>query len=215
MWPPWSLPSSFQNYETVHFCCLRHSVHGILLWNPRKLISHFHHFSKHSYTHTTHSLTLNFIFPLFHSSRTLMSTHLVKWHISRVWLDHHNWRIPCYVLLKLYLKNVKQVHLHLLEAATPAADSPALRDTRTCTRHTWERLMFLFPEHVSILAGPSVFQRASQVALAVKNLPTMQETQETWFDPWLGKIPWRRKWQSNPVFFMISLDRGAWQATLL
>ena len=85
-----------------------------------------------------------------------MSTHLVKWHISRVWLDHHNWRIPCYVLLKLYLKNVKQVHLHLLEAATPAADSPALRDARTCTRHTWERLMFLFPEHVSILAGPSV-----------------------------------------------------------
>ena len=50
-----------------------------------------------------------------------------------------------------------------------------------------------FPEHVIILAGPSVFQWASQVALAVKNLPTMQETQETWFDPWLGKIPWRRK----------------------
>jgi len=34
----------------------------------------------------------------------------------------------------------------------------------------------LFPEHVSILAGPSVFQGPSQVALAVKNLPTMQET---------------------------------------
>ena len=23
--------------------------------------------------------------------------------------------------------------------------------------------------------------------------------QETWFDPWVGKIPWRRKWQSTPV----------------
>ena len=21
-----------------------------------------------------------------------------------------------------------------------------------------------------------------------------------WFDPWVGKIPWRRKWQLNPVF---------------
>ena len=21
-----------------------------------------------------------------------------------------------------------------------------------------------------------------------------------WFDPWLGKIPWRRKWQPTPVF---------------
>ena len=29
------------------------------------------------------------------------------------------------------------------------------------------------------------------------NLPTMQET---WFDPWVGKIPWRRKWPSTPVF---------------
>jgi len=30
----------------------------------------------------------------------------------------------------------------------------------------------------------------------------MQKTQETWvgFDPWVGKIPWRRKWQSTPVF---------------
>ena len=35
------------------------------------------------------------------------------------------------------------------------------------------------------------------------------------FSPWVGKIPWRRKWQviqysclENP------LDRGAWQATV-
>ena len=31
----------------------------------------------------------------------------------------------------------------------------------------------------------------------VKNLPAMQETG---FDSWVGKIPWRRKWQSTPVF---------------
>ena len=31
----------------------------------------------------------------------------------------------------------------------------------------------------------------------VKNLPVVQKTQ---FDPWVGKIPWRRKWQSTPVF---------------
>ena len=28
----------------------------------------------------------------------------------------------------------------------------------------------------------------------------MQEMQETQFDPWVGKIPWRRKWQPTPVF---------------
>ena len=33
------------------------------------------------------------------------------------------------------------------------------------------------------------------------------------FDPWVRKIPWRRAWQSTPVFLPgKSLDRGAWQA---
>ena len=31
----------------------------------------------------------------------------------------------------------------------------------------------------------------------VKNLPTMRETH---IFPWVGKIPWRRKWQPTPVF---------------
>ena len=43
------------------------------------------------------------------------------------------------------------------------------------------------------------------------------------FDPWVGKIPWRRAWQHTPVFFFYPLqdsclenpmDRGAWQATV-
>ena len=35
------------------------------------------------------------------------------------------------------------------------------------------------------------------VAHTVTNLPA---TQETGFDPWVRKIPWRRKWQSTPIF---------------
>ena len=35
----------------------------------------------------------------------------------------------------------------------------------------------------------------------VKNLPAMQEKQETWFNYWVKKIPWHRKWQPTPVFF--------------
>ena len=31
----------------------------------------------------------------------------------------------------------------------------------------------------------------------VKNQPAMGEPG---FDPWVGKIPWRRKWQPTPVF---------------
>ena len=31
----------------------------------------------------------------------------------------------------------------------------------------------------------------------VKNLPAVQETE---FDPWVRKIPWRKKWLPAPVF---------------
>ena len=35
------------------------------------------------------------------------------------------------------------------------------------------------------------------------------------FDPWVGKIPWRRKWQPTPVFLLGNpMDRGAWQAVV-
>ena len=39
--------------------------------------------------------------------------------------------------------------------------------------------------------------KASLVAQMVKNLPAVQETR---FEPWVGKVPWRRKWQPTPVF---------------
>ena len=36
------------------------------------------------------------------------------------------------------------------------------------------------------------------MAQLVKNPPAMQETR---FNPWVGKIPWRRAWQPTPVLF--------------
>ena len=35
----------------------------------------------------------------------------------------------------------------------------------------------------------------------VKNLSVMQRHKKGEFDPWVRKIPWRRKWQPTPVFF--------------
>ena len=55
-----------------------------------------------------------------------------------------------------------------------------------------------------------VFQlRYSQVALMVKNPPIngkepaykCRRHKRCRFDPWIGKIPWRRTWQPTPVFF--------------
>ena len=49
----------------------------------------------------------------------------------------------------------------------------------------------------------------------VKNPPAIQETQETWFHPWVRKIPWSRKWQPTRISCLESpMDRGAWQATV-
>ena len=42
----------------------------------------------------------------------------------------------------------------------------------------------------------------------VRTLPAMQETQVPSLscpppgDPWVGKIPWRRAWQSTPAFLL-------------
>jgi len=44
---------------------------------------------------------------------------------------------------------------------------------------------------------PPPFTRSSLVAGTIKDPPAMQETR---FDPWVRKIPWRRKWQPTPVF---------------
>ena len=42
-------------------------------------------------------------------------------------------------------------------------------------------------------------ERTSLVAQTVKRLSTMRETQ---VQPWVGKIPWRRKWQSTPILLL-------------
>ena len=43
-------------------------------------------------------------------------------------------------------------------------------------------------------------KRTSQVSLVVKNLPANAGGMRQGFDPWVGKIPWRRKWQPTPEF---------------
>ena len=56
---------------------------------------------------------------------------------------------------------------------------------------------------------------ASQVVLVVKNLPINQCRRYKWceIDPWVGKIPWSRKWQATSVFLPgNSMDKGFWQA---
>ena len=47
-------------------------------------------------------------------------------------------------------------------------------------------------------SDPLQYSWASLVAQLVKNLSAIQET---WFDPWVGKIPWGRERLPTPVFW--------------
>ena len=69
--------------------------------------------------------------------------------------------------------------------------------------------VYIFP----FFFGFSSHLGQASLAQMVKNLPAMKEPQETWFNPWVGKIPWRRNWQPTPVFLPGELH-GAWRATV-
>ena len=46
----------------------------------------------------------------------------------------------------------------------------------------------------------------------IKNLSPVQET---WVEPWVRKIPWRREWLLTPVFWPGEFHgQGAWWATV-
>ena len=60
-------------------------------------------------------------------------------------------------------------------------------------KNTWYRECVECYHNLWLIKG----RGASLVAQSVKNLPAMQETG---FNSWIGKIPWRREWQPTLVF---------------
>ena len=65
---------------------------------------------------------------------------------------------------------------------------------------------------VYVFAYIFLYLWASLVAQTVKNPPAVQET---WFDPWVGKIPWRRAWQPTPIFQYSCLENPHGQRSLM
>ena len=72
--------------------------------------------------------------------------------------------------------------------------------------HEYLLLCFLlwvlcFTIYIQVFDPPWVNFWASQVALVVKNMPAnARDVKRHRFDPWMGKIPWRRAWEPTPVF---------------
>ena len=81
--------------------------------------------------------------------------------------------------------------LHL----TPKISSPHLRGHLTSASAVFCLLCLLF---LNILILWSNVQRGFPSGSVVKNLPA--NAGEEQFDPRVGKIPWRRRWQPTPVF---------------
>ena len=53
---------------------------------------------------------------------------------------------------------------------------------------------------MSCLEGVTFWGRISPVMAVVSNLPAIAGDTRHGFDPGVGKIPWRRAWQSTPAF---------------
>ena len=63
--------------------------------------------------------------------------------------------------------------------------------------------------------GPFISPQGFPGSTVVKNLPANSGGKRCGFDPWVGKIPWNRKWKPTPVFLLENpMDRGAWGATV-
>ena len=83
------------------------------------------------------------------------------------------------------------------------------------TVKTWEQLKCLLKiEKLAFIQRNAMWSRKLPGCSVVKNMPAYRRCS---FDSWVGKIPWRRKWQPTPVFLPVEscrIDRGAWQATV-
>ena len=52
----------------------------------------------------------------------------------------------------------------------------------------------------ALYIGTPVLDAGFPGGSVVENSPTMQEPQRCGFDPWVGKIPWKRAGKPTPVF---------------
>ena len=86
-------------------------------------------------------------------------------------------------LSRVFSNTTIQKHLVLVSNNSP------IRQTRK-VKHTGLKITWSY-----------IVYRASQVALVVKNPPAnVGDIKRYGFYPWVRKIPWRRAWQSTPIF---------------
>ena len=143
----------------------------------------------------THSSTLAWKIPWTEEPDRLQSMELLG--------VGHNWATSLSLLHAL--EKEMATHSSVLAWRIPGTGEPGGLLSMGLPRvgHDWSDLAAaacdLFVRLFLVHLKYSCALRASLVAQMVRNLPAMQETK---FSPWIGKIPWKRKWQLTPVYHL-------------
>ena len=94
---------------------------------------------------------------------------------------------------------------------------------KECPEQMWENPNILPLAHLEALCKPlskglkyriKAFRHFCSIIGGLSGKESACQCRRHRFDTWVGKRPWRRKWQPTPLFLPgKSHDRGAWQAT--
>ena len=52
---------------------------------------------------------------------------------------------------------------------------------------------------IDVKAPPCIIRKEGWIYISLRQLSICLQCGRPGFDPWVGKVPWRRKWQSTPV----------------
>ena len=120
---------------------------------------------------------------------------------------HHFWKLLAVVSSCVFLWALSWWSLKCSHSKPVALSSfPGPTCPSSLTLHSYFSAPKLLP-HILALSSQSIFCKTLEIWLGfpggsvVKNPPANANRHRRWgFDPWVGKIPWRRKWQLTPVF---------------
>ena len=97
-------------------------------------------------------------------------------------------------ILKLCLWNSPYITLK----RKPEPEGPVLKDYVSSVFHHFYAHCFV--QNSVAWPQPYLLGRAFQVAQRLESTCQCRRHKTCMFNPWVGKIPWRRKWQPTPVF---------------